>query len=235
MTKNIRLWKDLGNTIADRWGRFSEVGIDDHIKSLSVPEFHTCLLAAAVTQLTALTNELRELRLKQTHCDPVVGISMGMLTGLLSTVPPPPDPPGTLLKSLPKDGLGSRALRALYRSGVKVLEDLTFESLLGIHGCGAATRNEILDWADTQRELILLSQQDSGNDTGNQHHDATGTSGGSGVAPQDGEETHATRKEQENDRHDSGGTGRTPEAPDPVYSRLPDGGHNRQYADHFRN
>jgi len=149
----ITLYRNLGNTIANDWGMTNVENTSELIQNFTHAERANCLLAAAVSELKALNQELLEANRKETRVyrnlieaaakKPVVRdvVADGMLRWLSGG--------GglQLISSMDSSWLSLRSRNVLRSSGFTKRSEITAERLKGIKNCGTTTINELLEWA----------------------------------------------------------------------------------------
>lgn len=153
-----RTFKEFGQQLAGGWGFDDGGDINEKIKALTEAKETVCLLAAVVSAINDMNKELRNLR------------------NSVSKQPkaPPAPVPATVVKErdivadamlkwmqtasraetvgeMDLSQLSTRAAKALQRSGVTELSQITPERLYDVRNCGVRTIDEIMEWAEAQR------------------------------------------------------------------------------------
>ena len=129
------------------YGSINDLSLDDRVKgALLQPAVETnCLLSAIVSLLQDMHRTLNNIecvidRSDESESDP----SDGMLSAMQSSVATQRG--DTVLSSefISSFNLSVRARRAIRRSGIKYLSELTRDAMTGMRGCGHVTINEII-------------------------------------------------------------------------------------------
>lgn len=153
-----RTFREIGQHLAGGWGFDDGGDINAKIKVLTDEKETVCLLAAVVSAINDMNKELRNLRnsvSKQPKATPapapatvvkerdIVADAMLKWMQTASHV--------TILGEMDFSQLSTRATKALQRSGVTELSQITPERLYDVRNCGVRTIDEIMEWVEAQR------------------------------------------------------------------------------------
>ena len=137
---------EIGKAIPG-YGSINDLSLDDRVKdALLQPVVETnCLLAAMVSIMQEIHKTLYSIECAiggndESESDPSDGMLSAMQTSIAT------QRGDTVLSSefISSFNLSVRARRAIRRSGIKYLSELTRDAMTGMRGCGHVTINEII-------------------------------------------------------------------------------------------
>ncbi len=124
------------------WGKKAQ-SVESLLKSLDGANLQTCLMLELINEVRRMISAVSVKTPPAIHDDP----ADGMLAALHGGHPIPAD----------LSGLSRRAANVLRRGRFGFLREITKESLFGVRGCGYLTANEILSWAEQQKQGSQVS------------------------------------------------------------------------------